>query len=169
LADRQLLSWQDVHSWTCNACGLCCRGYRVPLRIDEYAKIAGQFGYDTMEFDLGKIYIRRGANDRCVFQRFWQGKWLCTLQAIKPLACKLYPFRISREPRGSGGEDGHYRYRNSELFIYLDPRCPGIRTGTPAREFAEKVLPEIAEIGLGLRVRQYYSTDYKVPLPVFRI
>lgn len=165
----RVIPWGEVHSWRCDACGLCCKGFRVPLRMDEYVKIASRFGYGAVEFDLGKVYLKRGINDRCIFQRYWGGKWLCSLQAMKPLACKLYPFRVLSRPKYPGGGEAYYNYRGVELYIYLDPHCPGIRLGTPSREFVTKVLPEIVEISLGKRTRQYYSTDYKIPYPLFRL
>ena len=165
----RLIPWGEVHSWSCNACGRCCRGYRVPLKMDEYVKIASRFGYGAVEVDLGKVYLKRDLNKRCIFQHYWGGKWLCSLQEIKPLACKLYPFRILRKPRYPRGSGAYYKYRGVELYIYLDPNCPGIRLGSPSREFVSKVLPEIVEIGVGVRTKQYYSTDYKIPRPFFRV
>jgi len=164
-----LIPWQDVNTWLCDACGICCLGYRVPLRIDEYAKIAGQFGYNTVELDLGKIYLRRNLNNRCLFQRFWGGKWLCTIQGMKPLACMLYPFRVSKEPKHPRGDDAYYKFRGVGLYVYLDPHCPGIKLGTPDQDFLTKTLPEIVEISLGLKNRQYYSTDHKVPYQPFQL
>jgi Fe-S-cluster containining protein len=141
---------------------MCCRGFKVPLKMDEYVKIASQFGYDAVELDVGKVYLQRGANDRCIFQRYWDGKWLCMLQAIKPIACKLFPFRVQREPKYPGGGSAYFNYRGTALYVYLDPHCPRIRLGTPSRDFTNKVLPEFVEIGLGVRTKQYYSTSQKI-------
>jgi len=162
--DSRLIPWQDVNSWFCNACGICCLGYRVPLRIDEYAKIAGQYGYETVEFDLGKVYLKRALSNRCLFQRNWGGRWLCTIQGMKPLACMLYPFRVSKEPKHTRESYAYFKYRGVGLYIYLDPHCPGIKLGTPDQDFLNRTLPEILEISLGLTRRQHYSTDYKVPI-----
>ena len=129
---NRVIPWEEVHSWFCNACGRCCQGFRVPLKMDEYVKIASRFGYNTVEFGLGKVYLQRDLNGRCVFQRYWGGKELCTLQAMKPLACKLYPFRVLRKPKYPGGNGAYYNYRGVDLYIYLDSHCPGIRLGNPA-------------------------------------
>jgi len=130
--------------------------------MDEYVKIVAQYGYDTVELDLGKVYLQRGLNSRCVFQQYWGGKWLCGLQAIKPLACKLYPFRVQNEPKYSGENNAYYNYKGTALYVYLDPHCPGIKFGTPSWDFLKRVLPEVVEIGLGVRTKQYYSTSQKI-------
>jgi len=130
--------------------------------MDEYVKIVAQFGYSTVELDLGKVYLQRGLNNRCVFQQYWGGVWICGLQTIKPLACKLYPFRVQKEPKYSGENNAYYNYKGTALYVYLDPHCPGIKFGTPSWDLLKRVLPEVVEIGLGVRTKQYYSTSQKI-------
>jgi len=41
---RGLIPWREVRTWECTACGRCCIGYRVPLKMDEYIKITKVYG-----------------------------------------------------------------------------------------------------------------------------
>jgi Fe-S-cluster containining protein len=154
-----LIPWSEVNSWACKACGRCCVGYRVPLKMDEYARVANLYGHNVVELGLGKVYLRHGPGDRCIFQHPSQGRWVCALQAIKPLACKLFPFRVQSKPVYRRGDGSGYRFRDKTLHIYMDPACPGIVPGKPSERFLLHTLPEIAEIGMGLRWKQRYTTS----------
>jgi Fe-S-cluster containining protein len=156
---KGLIPWSEVNSWACKACGRCCVGYRVPLKMDEYARVANLYGHNVVELGLGKIYLRHGPSDRCIFQHPSQGRWVCALQAIKPLACKLFPFRVHSKPVYRRGDRSGYRFRDRTLHIYMDPDCPGIVPGKPGERFLLHTLPEIAEIGMGFRWKQRYTTS----------
>jgi len=159
MGEAGLIPWSEVHSWMCAACGRCCIGYRVPLKMDEYVRLAKQYGYDVVEYGLGKVYLKHGAGDRCIFQHPSQGRWVCALQAIKPLACKLFPFRVHSQPVYKRGDRSEYRHRGKTFHVYLDPNCPGIEVGRPGKRFLYQILPEIVEIGMGMRWKQKYTTS----------
>jgi Fe-S-cluster containining protein len=127
--------------------------------MDEYARVIGQFGYNVVELGLGKVYLKHGAGDRCIFQHPSQGRWVCALQRIKPLACKLFPFRVHSQPVYRRGDRSGYRFRNRNFYVYLDPACPGIEVGKPSERFFYKTLPEVVEIGMGLRWKQKFTTS----------
>jgi len=154
-----LIPWREVNSWACNACGKCCLGYRVPLKMDEYARVAGVYGNNVVDFGVGKVYLKHGQGDRCIFQRPSQGRWVCSLQGMKPLACKLFPFRIHSKPVYSRGDTSSYGYMGRTFYVYLDPDCEGISAGRPSPRFAKQVLPEIIQIGMGARYKQRYTTS----------
>lgn len=156
---EELIPWVEVNTWTCTACGLCCKGYRAPLKMDEYARITGRYGLGVVEVGLGKVYLRHGFEDRCIFQHPVMGRWACTIQDIKPLACKLFPFRILSKPVYRRGDGSGYRYRGRIFHIYLDPNCEGIVIGKPSERFITHVLPEVMELGLGVRWKQRLTTS----------
>jgi len=162
---RGLIPWREVRTWECTACGRCCIGYRVPLKMDEYIRITKLYGYDVVEVGMGKVYLRRGPDNRCVFLRPILGRWVCTLQSMKPLACKLYPFRIYMRPLYNREDGSAYNYKGKTLHIYLDPHCEGIRPGRPSEHFVRHILPEVVEIGLGLRWKQRYTTSRLIHWP----
>ncbi|MFQ6053411.1 MAG: YkgJ family cysteine cluster protein [Candidatus Bathyarchaeia archaeon] len=159
MGDAGLIPWSEVHSWSCSACGRCCVGYRVPLKMDEYVRVANQYGYGVVEFGLGKVYLKHSLGDRCIFQHPSQGRWICALQAIKPLACKLFPFRVYSQPVYKRGDMSGYRYRDRTIYVYLDLNCPGIELGRPSERFLHRVLPEAVAIGSGVRWKQRYTTS----------
>jgi Fe-S-cluster containining protein len=159
MRDKRLIPWTEVKSWACVACGNCCHGYRVPLKADEYARVANIFGHGVLEFGLGKVFLKNGQGDRCVFQRPSQRRWVCSLQGIKPLACKLFPFRIQSKPVYKRGDTSGYRYNNKTFYVYLDPDCGGINVGRPSSRFYRQVLPEILRIGMGVAYKQKFTTS----------
>lgn len=120
--------------------------------------IVRDYGISATEPGLNKFYLKRRDDDTCVFLSNYYTKWVCGLQHMKPLACKLWPFKILDAPRfGSPGE-ASYSYGGKRLFIYVDPLCVGIRWGKPTHEFMHETLSEFVEIALGLRTKQSYST-----------
>ena len=159
MSEGRLIPWSETHSWRCTACGRCCVGYRVPLKMEEYVKVASRYGYDSFDIGLGKVYLRHGFDSRCVFQHPSQGRWVCELQGIKPLACKLFPFRVLPKPIYPRGDGSEYRYRDRVFHVYLDPDCEGIVLGRPSERFLRQTIPEVVEIGLGIRVKQRLTTS----------
>jgi Fe-S-cluster containining protein len=128
--------------------------------MEEYAKVAQIYGTKVLEFGLGKVYLKNGSGNRCVFQRPTAfGRWICSLQSMKPLACKLFPFRIQSKPAYKRGDTSIYRFRGHNFHVYLDPECDGINIGRPSPRFRDEVLPEILQIGIGERVKQKYTTS----------
>jgi len=152
------IPWSYVKSWNCPACGLCCRGYNVVLGFNEWVNIVRTYGIGVTEPSINKFYLRKKGDDTCIFLYKHFDTWLCGLQHMKPKACKLWPFKIQGKPKYGRPNEASYTYRGQKLFIYLDPSCIGIQWGTPTREFAYTTIPEIVEIALALRKKQFYST-----------
>jgi len=154
-----LIPWREVCTWSCTACGKCCVGYHVPLKMDEYVRVAKIYGYNAFDFGLGRVYLKQTFNGQCIFQHPSQGRWVCELQSIKPLACKLFPFRIHSKPIYSRGDRSEYVSNGQTFYIYLDPDCEGIVFGKPSERFLKQILPEVVQIGLGQRWKQKFTTS----------
>jgi Fe-S-cluster containining protein len=159
MREQGLIPWSEVHAWACTACGRCCVGYRVPLKMDEYVRVANRYGHGVVDLGLGKAYIRHGFDDRCVFQHPYGDRWLCALQGIKPLACKLFPFRVYPSPVYRRGDRSEYRFGGRTFHVYLDPDCEGVVPGIPGDRFLNQTLPEVVSIGMGLTYKQRFSTS----------
>ncbi len=159
MGDTGLVPWREVASWSCNACGNCCVGYRVPLRMDEYVKVANTCGNAVLEYGTGKVYLRNGPDRRCILQHPYMGRWLCTIQGMKPTACRLFPFRIHNKPVYNRGDNSSYQWGDRTYYIYLDPDCEGIVKGKPTPRFANEIMPEILRSGLGVSLKQRYTTS----------
>lgn len=163
MGDRALIPWREVSSWACRACGNCCIGYRVPLKMDEYIRVRSVYGSDVLEHGVGKAYLRlRSDNRRCVFQRPLMDRWICTLQGMKPMACRLFPFRIHKEPVYKRGDNSNIDFGGKTYYLYLDPECQGIVPGQPTPRFANQIVPEVIRIGMGLAQKQKYTTSKSI-------
>lgn len=159
MGGHEQIPWSEVHSWACKACGKCCLGYRVPLKADEYIRIAKTYGYDVIEFGVGKVYLKHGHGNQCVFLRPSQGRWVCSLQSVKPLACKLFPFRIHSKPAYKRGDMSAYHHLGRTFHVYLDLDCLGIVVGKPSERFRKHVMPEVIQLGMGQMYKQKYTTS----------
>jgi len=106
----------------------------------------------------GKLHLRPSVSGRCIFQRWAQGRWLCAIQSVKPLVCKLWPFRTYGHPRHGDPDSASFTYRRQEMFVYCDPRCSGVYLGPPSPCLVESVIPEFAAMAVGEKVRQRSST-----------
>jgi Fe-S-cluster containining protein len=162
MGDRALIPWTEVHTWSCVACGNCCLGYRVPLRMDEMVKVSSIYGPDVLEYGMGKAYLKNQPNGRCLFQRPLMNRWICTLQGIKPTACRVFPFRIHSKPVYKRGDNAGVRFQDKMLYLYMDPDCHGIVPGTPSERFKEMIVPEVLSMGLGLQIKQRYTTSKSI-------
>ncbi|MEM2842258.1 MAG: YkgJ family cysteine cluster protein [Candidatus Bathyarchaeia archaeon] len=153
---QSLIPWRKVSFWLCSACGKCCIKFNVPLTITEYAKIMNRFGDAVIELDFGKAYLKKNpATGRCIFQKWRNGKWICGIQEIKPLACKLWPFIILNKPKM---DEALFTYIGEKFYIYLDKHCPEVKIGKPTNYLTNKVLPEIVKLSLNEKFKQVYST-----------
>jgi len=159
MGDKSLIPWREVASWGCRACGNCCVGYRVPLKMDEFVKVGNVCGQDVFEYGMGKVYLRNGPDRRCVLQRPLMDRWICTVQGMKPTACRLFPFRIQQKPVYPRGDNSAYRWGDKVYYIYLDSDCEGIVPGQPTERFANQVLPEVLRNGLGNAQKQRFTTS----------
>ncbi|MBS7639362.1 MAG: YkgJ family cysteine cluster protein [Candidatus Bathyarchaeia archaeon] len=151
--------WSRVNSWRCNGCGICCKEFEVVLTFNEWLNITKKYGIGFTKAGLNKFYMGKRADGSCIFLYMApDGKWLCGLQNSKPLACKLWPFKILNKPKYGDAKEALFEYYGQKFYVYIDPFCPGIRWGPPSAELVYKVIPEFIEIALGIREKQIYST-----------
>lgn len=136
------IPWQDIHSWECRACGKCCKYFSVPLSSYEYVQITRFYGPDVVNLGTGRTYLRKRRDKRCIFQ-FISG--LCGLQhtGMKPIACRLWPFLVSKKP-GKDPEKAVFTYREKDFYLYLHSFCTGITLGEPSEYFIS-ILSEAIE------------------------
>lgn len=157
---QNLIPWKKVGFWHCSACGECCKKFKVPLTMFEYVEFTSKFGKNIVELDLGKAYLKSNPlTKRCIFQKFKNGKWICGIQEIKPIACKLWPFIILTKPKQKNDEALFY-YKNEIVYIYVDVRCPEVKIGKPTSYLINKVLPEIVNLNFNNKIKQLYSTSF---------
>jgi Fe-S-cluster containining protein len=154
----QFIPWQYIFDWKCNACGRCCKDYSVVLNFPEWLSIVKNYGVDKTASGLSKLFIKRRSDGSCIFLQDLSNVHLCGLQYMKPKACKLWPFKILSRPEFGYANESSYQYGGSELFIYVDSSCSGVRYGRPSLEFADQTLREFTEIALELRRRQFKTT-----------
>ncbi len=130
--------------------------------MDEMVMVSNQYGPNVLEYGLGKAYLRNQSNGRCVFQRPLMGRWICTLQGTKPTACRLFPFRLHSKPIYKGGDNARVQIGDKTYYLYMDPDCQGIVLGQPTERFRNEIVPEIVRIGMGLPVKQRYTTSKSI-------
>jgi len=152
--------WRYINSWNCIACGLCCRGYDVVLKYPEWVKIIQTYGIGVTRPGINSFYLGKRVDGSCVFLYKFLDRWLCALQQMKPKACKLWPFKVYSQARYGGPNLASYEYGEKEFFVYVDPRCLGLEFGRhPSNQLVSKTIPEVLDIALGLREKQFYSTS----------
>jgi hypothetical protein len=84
---------------------------------------------------------------------------------MKPVACKLWPFKVSDKPKYGRPNEAVYNYGDvKKLYIYADPSCIGLQWGNPTQDFLNTTMIEFIDIALGLREKQFYSTS-QLPRP----
>ena len=154
------LPWSYIHSFECDACGICCSHFSVPLRLDEALEISRKFGRDYVEIKKDRFFLRKGGRD-CPFL-LSSHMSLCYLQLLgmKPRACKLWPFYIFSNPEYGRREEAAFSNKLGTFYIYVDPRCPGITIGRPSERLINAI-DEAVEIWLGLRREQVLTTSLK--------
>ena len=129
--------WRRVASWHCNACGKCCREYRVPLTFYEYLRLK-----DTglVEEKATGYYIKK-IGKGCPFQY----ENICLLHGRnKPKACRLFPFVILKK----GEEEARYELNGEEFYVYVELGCPNIKIG---KGRIDSLVEEAIRIYLGLQ------------------
>jgi Fe-S-cluster containining protein len=134
----------------------------VPLKMEEMVSISARYGSRVMEYGLSKAYLRNRPDGRCVFQRPLNGRWICTLQGTKPTACRLFPFRMHNKPFYKYGDNAKVQIGDKTYYLYMDPDCQGIVLGQPTDRFRNEIVPEIVRIGMGLPVKQKYTTSKSI-------
>jgi len=155
----QFIPWRYIASWRCVGCGKCC-SYDVVLHFQEWLAIVKNYGVELTVSDLNRFYLRRKSDGSCPFLYNYSGILICGLQHMKPIACKIWPFRILSSPKYGYADDAAYKYRENRTFIYADSNCDGLAYGLPTQEFTNYTLREFVEIAMGLRSAQYKTTRH---------
>jgi hypothetical protein len=153
------VSWRRIKSWKCIECGMCCRDYHVVLNIHEWIKIVRNFGVERTIYSGSKLLLGKKNDGSCCFLNCRGDNCYCGLQYMKPLACKIWPFKIFDHPKFGNSTEAFYRFRERNFFIYVDPACKGLSWGPPTSEFKYKSLPEFIDVAVGIRKKQMYSTS----------
>ena len=155
----KLIPWSQMESWSCVRCSACCRHTTVQLTTQEWLRLTQLYGFGIVGHDISGFYLRKTINDQCPLLYRSINGWACGLQHSKPLACKLWPFRICGTPRFGKGNEAYFNYKNREFYIYAYPQCPGIVWGKSSKLFTYMILPEFLNIRLGLQKEQHHSTS----------
>jgi Fe-S-cluster containining protein len=158
------IPWKYVQDWNCTACGLCCKGFDVVLDFPEWMNIIKVYGVSFTEPGISRFYLKRKSDGTCVFLCNFYGRWFCALQRMKPVACKLWPFKISDKPKYGRPNEAVYNYGEKRLYVYVDQSCPGLQWGYPAQSFMNETINEFVDLALGLRQKQFYSTSRLLPI-----
>jgi len=159
LYEPRSVPWSQVHSWTCNGCGECCKWFTIPISTYEYAKIGQVVGFRMFEFREGGVWLKKRPDSRCVFAFCRGNLWLCGLQNSKPYPCRMWPFKISNQPLYGRRDWARYEGSSWTGYVYVDSRCPGIVYGRPSLTYTTKVVEEFVHMAIGGRRHQYYSTS----------
>lgn len=153
------LPWRNVHSWKCVECGMCCRDYHVVLNYNEWVNIVKNYGIETTIPTASKLFLGKNSDGTCCFLKRDGDNFFCGLQFMKPLACKIWPFKIFDKPKFGNTNKALFQYRNNNFYIYVDTGCSGLNWGTPSPELKHKILPEFIDVAVGLRKQQFHSTS----------
>ncbi len=148
----KLIPWKFFRTWECISCGVCCKKYIVGLSKEEALRLIKKYGKHTVILK-GKRYFIRKINGTCIFQ---VGN-LCSIQREKPLACRLWPFFISKKPlKDRDRLLAEFEYKNQVFYVYVDPFCRGLNRGkTPIT----KAIIEAIRIKYGEQNYQLYTTS----------
>ena len=151
--------WCYIESWSCIGCGICCILYTVQLTLKEWLDIARTYGQGFIRQSLDGFYINKAINGPCPFLYRSYRRSFCVLQNKKPLACKLWPFKVCSVPRYGNSSQASFDFRGKRFYIYVDPHCNGLTYGSSKEIQMRKIIPEFIELSLGLTCKQAYSTS----------
>lgn len=154
----QFVPWRHIADWECTACGGCCRLYSVVINFHEWLKIVKNYGVEQTVSGLDRLFIKRKSDGSCAFLCELSDVHICQLQQMKPVACKLWPFKILSKPKFGYAKEAAYNYGEDTLFVYADSMCDGLKYGTPTLTFSNQILREFVEIATGLRNNQFKTT-----------
>jgi len=154
----QYIPWRNVQNWQCKACGYCCKLYTVALNFGEYIRLTNLFGQNVAVTDFTRFYLKRHSNGDCIFLGCKSLKYYCCLQHMKPEACKIWPFKVTMEPKYGEADLAVYDFNGREIYVYVDNMCNGITYGKPIWEFQNQILPEFVELAVHAREFQHYAT-----------
>jgi Fe-S-cluster containining protein len=165
----QFVPWRQISQWQCRGCGRCCKDYSVVLNFPEWLAITQVFGTQTTVAGMDRFFIKRQYDGTCSFLCNHAGTYLCSLQNMKPNACKIWPFKVLTEPKYGQPTDATFNYGGKKLYIYADGNCSGLRYGPPTWEFSSLTLKEFAAIALGFCPTQHSSTRNSTSYRVRRL
>jgi Fe-S-cluster containining protein len=148
---------------------MCCRDYHVVLNIHEWIKIVRNYGVNSTIFSRNNLLLGKKSDGSCCFLNYRGDTCYCGLQYMKPLACKIWPFKILDYPKFGDSTEAFYRFRERNFFIYVDSECAGLSWGQPTFEFKNKLLPEFIGVALGVRKKQMYSTSNLRLVPSYNL
>ncbi len=131
---------------------------QVQLTTSEWLNYGQTYGHSFIGEGVDGFYIRKTLDNWCPFLYRQPADRFCSLQQTKPLACRLWPFRVTNQPTLGNEEAARFQHRNSIHYVYVVPFCRGITYGRPTEFFAKYVIPEFLDMRLGLRREQYHST-----------
>jgi len=160
----QFVPWRNIADWHCKACGYCCKLYSVVLSFPEWLRLSKTFGVETTVSSIDRFFIKRFGDGSCSFLCHDTNNYYCALQNMKPEACKIWPFKVTTEPKYGDANQAAYDYRGVRFYVNGDTMCSGIRLGEPTWDFQNVTVREFAEIALGVRDAQHKSTraaDYE--------
>lgn len=157
----RFVSWKYISNWRCTSCGTCCKLYSVVLNFPEWLRLVNNFGPHVTIAGISNLLIKRADDGSCVFLCSFAGNYLCSLQKMKPNACKIWPFKILSEPKYGEPEQAVFDYCGKKIYVYADTMCSGLRYGVPRPNFESVVLKEFVRVGLGLERIQHKTTRYK--------
>ncbi len=154
----QFVPWRQISRWQCSGCRRCCKDYSIVLNFPEWLTITQRFGAQTTIASLDKLFLKRLDDGSCPFLCNFSGTYLCSLQNMKPNACKVWPFKVLEEPKLGEPKQAAFDFAGNKLYIYADRSCCGLKYGTPTWEFSSLTLKEFASIALGICDLQHNST-----------
>nr|WP_069806469.1 YkgJ family cysteine cluster protein [Vulcanisaeta thermophila] len=141
----------------CTLCGECCRRYWIPVTHIDVARIARYTGLRPREFvalfpkDMaaqwdepliklsnGEYYLilKKRLDGTCIFNKWVDGKLICSVHEVKPYVCRYYPFIYWLE-------GGVIKF---EVYDKALNYCPGLNRGSYATFKVEvKSMPEVVK------------------------
>ncbi len=158
----QFVPWRKISQWRCASCGRCCKDYSVVLNFPEWLAIAHYFGVQTTVSGTDKLFLKRLDDGSCSFLCNFAGNYLCSLQHMKPNACKIWPFKVLADPKYGEPKQAAFNFAGKKLYIYADSNCGGLRYGDPTWEFSTMTLREFVGIALGFCKWQRNSTRHSI-------
>ena len=164
-----LVPWKNYRTWTCLLCGECCKKYYVPVSTETARNLINKYGRYCIEKRNGKLQLRK-VDGKCIFL---SDKNSCMIQLEKPLACKLWPFYIFKQPKKERDKKlAEFIYNGKRYYVYVDTFCPGLDKGEILISYA---VYEAIRLYLRETSRQTFTTrltytyrENKMPIRILR-
>lgn len=138
----------------CRGCGHCCQGVGgIVLSVADLDRLCNNLGCTAADFQQkygeirnGKLYIRTGQDNYCIFFDTATG---CGIHSFKPAVCKAWPFF-----RGN--------LMDGESLELAKGYCPGIKKDAPLQEFSREGLAYLQEHNLACTTEHAYARALQV-------